>query len=105
MPTWHRALGERHEADEEWDRAIRCYLTALDQDPDDLETYFRLASVYARLGKENRDLDLLEQAGRVGRAGRRRAEAGSSWFEKFDQLLGGLQSHWEAAGGTFEESE
>ncbi len=104
-PRWHRLLGERHEYDEEWERAIRCYLVALDQEPDDLETYYRLARIYAKLGVENANLDLLEQAGKVGRAGRRRAEPGSDWFQRFDALLGELGPAWEAAGGDTEDVE
>ena len=99
MAQWHRLLAERHEADREWERAIRCYLVALDQSPDDLETYRRLARLYARLGVRNENLDLLEQAGKVARAGRRRSERGSEWYEIFDTLLGELQPHWERAGG------
>lgn len=102
MARWHRLLGERHEAEHEWERAIRCYLVALDQEPDDLEIYWRLAGVYARLGIEHQNLDLLEQAGRVGRAGRRRARENSEDYTRFDELLGRLQAPWEAAGGTEE---
>lgn len=105
MEPWHRLLAERHEYEEEWERAIRCYLVALDQAPEDLDTYFRLARLYARLGEEHRNLDLLEQAGKVARAGRRRAEAGSEAFEKLDALLGSLQPIWEDVGGTAEPLE
>jgi tetratricopeptide (TPR) repeat protein len=99
MAQWHRLLAERHETDKEWERAIRCYLVALDQSPDDLDTYLRLSRLYARLGVQNENLDLLEQAGKVARAGRRRAERGTDWYERFDALLGELQPHWEKAGG------
>ena len=102
-PPWHRLLAERHEHDQEWERAIRCYLVALDQAPDDLETYWRLASLYARLGREYENLDLLEQAGKVARAGRRRTDPPGSWWDRFDGLLGELQNDWEACGGRFEE--
>lgn len=101
MP-WHRLLAERHEYEEEWERAIRCYLVALDQAPDDLETYYRLARLYTRLGGEHRNLDLLEQAGKVARAGRRRAERGSDDYRRLDELLGKIQPIWEDAGGTAE---
>jgi tetratricopeptide (TPR) repeat protein len=105
VTRWHRLLAERHEVEGEWERAIRCYLVSLDQDPDDLETYFRLARLYGQLGRENANLDLLEQAGKVARAGRRRADEGSPWSARFEDLLAELQPHWEAAGGVFEETE
>jgi tetratricopeptide (TPR) repeat protein len=96
-------LAERHEADEEWERAIRCYLIAIEQAPSDLESYYRLARLYARLGKEYVNLDLLDEAGKVGRAGRRRAANDIEWYRKFEALLGTLQADWEAAGGRFED--
>jgi hypothetical protein len=102
MQPWHRLLAERHEYDEEWERAIRCYLVALDQAPDDLDTYHRLASLYARLGEEYENLDLIEQAGKVARAGRRRASIGSEAYRKLDELLGRLQPIWESIGGGAE---
>lgn len=105
MARWHRLLAERHEADEEWERAIRCYLVALDQDPEDLDTYWRLARLYAALGREHGNLDLIEQAGKVARAGRRRARPSPEWFERFDALLGTLQADWEQAGGHPEDAD
>jgi len=89
----------------EWERAIRCYLVALDQDPTDLDVYHRLARLYGRLGRDHENLDLLEQAGRVGRAGRRRATPGDGWYERFDTLLSELDAHFESAGGRFVEVE
>lgn len=103
MATWHHLLAERHEYEGEWERAIRCYLVALDQSPDDLGIYLRLASLYARLGRDHRNLDLLEQAGKVARAGRRRAEPGTPDWARFDELLGELQPIWEDVGGFAEE--
>ena len=103
VQPWHRLLAERHEYEEEWERAIRCYLVALDQAPEDLETYFRLARLYKRLGEEHRNLDLLEQAGKVARAGRRRAEPGTAEHAKLDDLLGAIQPIWEDVGGHAEE--
>lgn len=105
MARWHRLLAERHEADGESERAIRCYLVALDQEPEDLETYWRLARLYASLGEAHLNLDLLEQAGKVARAGRRRSSEDSEWFDRFDGFLGSLQSAWEAAGGHAEDVE
>jgi tetratricopeptide (TPR) repeat protein len=102
MESWHRLLAERHEYEGEWERAIRCYLVALDQSPDDVETYFRLARLYARLGRDHQNLDLLEQAGKVARAGRRRSEPGDDWWPRFDDLLGELQPIWEEVGGAAE---
>lgn len=103
MTTWHRLLAERHEFEGEWERAIRCYLVALDQAPEDLETYLRLAKLYAKLGREERNMDLLEQAGKVARAGRRRADPSGPWKAEFDALLAELQPLWEAAGGGTED--
>jgi tetratricopeptide (TPR) repeat protein len=59
-PEYHFDLGSVHEADGQWDPALRCYEKASQLVPDDIMYQLAIASVYIQKGDARRALPILD---------------------------------------------